>query len=51
MTYLRGYRQTEKLSEAASVLLMASWREKSNKYYTFGSPGVLHGTEIPFQVL
>jgi len=33
MAYLRGYCQTEKLSEAASTLLMALWREKSNKFY------------------
>jgi len=33
MAYLRGYCQIEKLSEEASALLMASWRDKSNKSY------------------
>ena len=55
MAYLRGYCQTEKLSEAASTLLMALWREKSNKSYNSlfhkWDAGVLHGTEILFQAL
>ena len=31
LAHLREYCQTEKLSEQASKLLMASWRQKSNK--------------------
>ena len=33
MAHLRGYCQAEKVSEQASELLMASWRQKSNKSY------------------
>ena len=33
VAHLREYCQTEKLSEQASELLMASWRQKSNKSY------------------